>query len=197
MRTPDFDKNELLPAIIQDIQTRKVLMLGYMNAEAWKQTHDTRKVTFFSRSKNRLWTKGEESGNFLKFIEAKIDCDHDTILIFVQPEGPVCHTGTDTCWEERNTSSNFLEELSGIIRERSLQPSETSYTTKLFEAGIAKISQKVGEEAVETIIEAMKQDRAKLHEEAADLLYHLLVLLEASDTSLDEVVEVLRKRHKK
>ncbi len=172
-------------------------MLGYMNEEAFKQTLETKLVTFFSRSKNRLWVKGETSGNHLKFVEAKIDCDSDTILIYANPTGPVCHTGSDTCFDEINRSENFLNELVSIIKDRRKNPSESSYTTKLFNSGIAKIAQKVGEEATETVIEAMKPNKELLKEESADLLYHLLVLLEASDTSLQEVTEVLRKRHKK
>lgn len=197
MQQPDFNKHELIPAIIQDAKTRKVLMLGYMNNEAYCKTLDTQLVTFFSRSKNRLWTKGETSGNHLKLIEAKIDCDNDTILIYAEPQGPTCHTGSDTCWNEKNTSADFLNELQYIIRDRKLNPKENSYTTKLFNSEIAKIAQKVGEEATETVIEAMKQDKERLKEESADLLFHLLVLLEASDCSLDEVVDVLKKRHKK
>lgn len=197
MKQPDFNKQELIPAIIQDAKTRKVLMLGYMNKEAYQKTLDTSLVTFFSRSKNRLWTKGESSENFLKLIDCKIDCDNDTILIYAEPQGPTCHTGADTCWDEMNTSANFLDELQYIIRDRKLNPSEQSYTTKLFNSGIAKVAQKVGEEAVETVIEAMKPDKELLKQESADLLFHLLVLLEASDVSLDEVIDVLKKRHKK
>lgn len=197
MKQPDFNKQELIPAIIQDAKTRKVLMLGYMNKEAYQKTLDTSLVTFFSRSKNRLWTKGESSENFLKLIDYKIDCDNDTILIYAEPQGPTCHTGADTCWDEMNASANFLDELQYIIRDRKLNPSEQSYTTKLFNSGIAKVAQKVGEEAVETVIEAMKPDKELLKQESADLLFHLLVLLEASDVSLDEVIDVLKKRHKK
>ncbi len=197
MKQPDFNKQELIPAIIQDAKTRKVLMLGYMNKEAYQKTLDTSLVTFFSRSKNRLWTKGESSENFLKLIDFKIDCDNDTILIYVEPQGPTCHTGADTCWDEMNASANFLDELQYIIRDRKLNPSEQSYTTKLFNSGVAKVAQKVGEEAVETVIEAMKPDKELLKQESADLLFHLLVLLEASNVSLDEVIDVLKKRHKK
>jgi phosphoribosyl-ATP pyrophosphohydrolase/phosphoribosyl-AMP cyclohydrolase len=197
MQQPDFQKQELIPAIIQDAKTRKVLMLGYMNEAAYKQTLGTELVTFFSRSKNRLWTKGETSGNHLKLIESKVDCDNDTILIYAQPQGPTCHLGTDTCWNEKNISADFLNELQYVIRDRKLNPKENSYTTKLFNSEIAKIAQKVGEEATETVIEAMRKDKERLKEESADLLFHLLVLLEASDTSLDEVTEVLKKRHQK
>ena len=197
MKQPDFKKHGLIPAIIQDAKTRKVLMLGYMNEEAYQKTLNTSLVTFFSRSKNRLWTKGESSENYLKLIDYKIDCDNDTILIYAEPQGPTCHTGADTCWYEINTSDSFLDELQYIIRDRKLNPSENSYTTKLFNTGIAKIAQKVGEEAVETVIEAMKPDKELLKQESADLLFHLLVLLEASDVSLEEVVDVLKKRHKK
>lgn len=196
-RVPDFKKQILIPAIVQDAVTLKILMLGYMNEEAFRQTQETGWVTFFSRSKNRLWVKGETSGNHLKFVEAKIDCDNDTILIYAIPTGPVCHTGSDTCFDEINSSGNFLNELVSIIKDRKKNPSENSYTTKLFNSGIAKIAQKVGEEATETVIEAMKPNKELLKEESADLLYHLLVLLEASDTSLKEVEEVLNKRHKK
>jgi len=196
-RFPDFKKQKLIPAIIQDAVTLKVLMLGYMNEEALTQTQQTGLVTFFSRSKNRLWVKGETSGNHLKFVEAKIDCDNDTILIYANPTGPVCHTNADTCFDEINSSESFLQELVSIIKDRKQNPSEKSYTTKLFNSGIAKIAQKVGEEATETVIEAMKPNKELLKEESADLLFHLLVLLEAGDTSLNDVVEVLKKRHKK
>jgi phosphoribosyl-ATP pyrophosphohydrolase/phosphoribosyl-AMP cyclohydrolase len=197
MKQPDFGKQTLIPAIIQDAKTRKVLMLGYMNEEAYQKTLETNLITFFSRSKNRLWIKGETSGNHLNLIDYKVDCDNDTILMYAEPVGPTCHTGADTCWDETNTGAAFLEELQYIIRDRKLNPSEQSYTTKLFNSGIAKIAQKVGEEAVETVIEAMKPDRELLKQESADLLFHLLVLLEASDVSLDDVVDVLKKRHKK
>lgn len=197
MKQPDFGKQNLIPAIIQDAKTRVVLMLGYMNEDAYNKTLETNLITFFSRSKNRLWTKGETSGNHLKLIDYKVDCDNDTILMYAEPQGPTCHTGADTCWDEINTGAAFLEELQYIIRDRKLNPSEQSYTTKLFNLGIAKIAQKVGEEAVETVIEAMKPDKELLKQESADLLFHLLVLLEASDTSLDDVVDVLKKRHKK
>jgi len=197
MKQPDFGKQTLIPAIIQDAKTRKVLMLGYMNEEAYQKTLETNLITFFSRSKNRLWIKGETSGNHLKLVDYKVDCDNDTILMYAEPVGPTCHTGADTCWDETNTGAAFLEELQYIIRDRKLNPSEQSYTTKLFNSGIAKIAQKVGEEAVETVIEAMKPDRELLKQESADLLFHLLVLLEASDVSLDDVVDVLKKRHKK
>jgi phosphoribosyl-ATP pyrophosphohydrolase/phosphoribosyl-AMP cyclohydrolase len=197
MKQPDFGKQNLIPAIIQDAKTRKVLMLGYMNEEAYQKTLETNLITFFSRSKNRLWIKGETSGNHLNLIDYKVDCDNDTILMYAEPVGPTCHTGADTCWDETNTRAAFLEELQYIIRDRKLNPSEQSYTTKLFNSGIAKIAQKVGEEAVETVIEAMKPDRELLKQESADLLFHLLVLLEASDVSLDDVVDVLKKRHKK
>ena len=197
MKQPDFGKQTLIPAIIQDAKTRKVLMLGYMNEEAYYKTLETNLITFFSRSKNRLWIKGETSGNHLNLIDYKIDCDNDTILMYAEPVGPTCHTGADTCWDETNTGAAFLEELQYIIRDRKLNPSEQSYTTKLFNSGIAKIAQKVGEEAVEVVIEAMKPDKELLKQESADLLFHLLVLLEASDVSLDEVIDVLKKRHKK
>jgi phosphoribosyl-ATP pyrophosphohydrolase/phosphoribosyl-AMP cyclohydrolase len=195
MQQPDFDKYELIPAIVQDAQTRKVLMLGYMNHQAYQKTLETRLVTFYSRSKNRLWTKGETSGHYLKLMDIKTDCDNDTLLVYVLPDGPVCHTGNDTCWNEKNTSAYFLNELQYLIRDRKLNPKENSYTNRLFHAGISQIALKVGEEAIETIVEAMKKDKIRLIEESADLLYHLLVLLEASDCSLDDVTDVLKKRH--
>jgi len=194
-----FDKypDALVPAIVQDSRSRKVLMLGYVSREAWQKTIETGKVTFFSRSKQRLWTKGETSGNYLYLREARLDCDADALLLLVEPVGPVCHTGEDTCFFENNHPEGFLflQELAQLIHERKVMPKEGAYTSHLFEKGISKIAQKVGEEAVETVIEAMKKDLPRLHEEAADLMYHLLVLLEACDTSFDAVAEVLRQRH--
>lgn len=195
--TIDFNKmNGLVPCIIQDAQSRRVLMLGFMNEDAYQKTMKEKRVTFYSRSKQRLWTKGETSGNFLQVVDIKHDCDNDTLLIMANPTGPVCHTGADTCFDEGN-SSWTLESLESIIQDRKRNPSEGSYTTKLFNAGINKIAQKVGEEAVETVIEA-KDDNAELFlNESADLLYHLLVLLAAKGFSLEDVKQVLRQRHQK
>jgi len=197
MKTIDFDKqNGLVPAIIQDAETQKVLMLGYMNREAYEKTEAEGIVTFFSRSKNRLWTKGETSGNFLHVRQMHIDCDQDTVLIKVQPAGPVCHTGADTCFDEVNQGKAlFLNYLQAIIRQRKTEAPKSSYTAKLFAKGINKIAQKVGEEAVEVVIEA-KDDNAELFRgEAADLLFHFLILLEAKNTDLDQIVGVLQQRH--
>lgn len=196
---PDFNKDSsgLLPAIIQDAQTGKVLMLGFMNAESFAKTKETGKVTFFSRSKNRLWTKGEESGNFLEVVEIKLDCDSDTFLIKANPLGPVCHTGSDTCWNEKNEDDfSFLHHLEKIIVDRKANPKEGSYTNKLFEKGLNKIAQKVGEEAVEVVIEAKDSNSALFKNESADLLYHLLVLFAEKNISLNDVLQVLKERHK-
>jgi phosphoribosyl-ATP pyrophosphohydrolase/phosphoribosyl-AMP cyclohydrolase len=193
----DFNKNNgLVPAIIQDDTTNKVLMLGYMNQEALEKTLKDGIVTFFSRSKKRLWVKGETSENYLKLVSIKTDCDKDTLLVKVNPTGPVCHTGTDTCWDEENKSDQvlFLKELEKVIQERKENPTEQSYTATLFEKGLKKISQKLGEEAVELIIEANDNKNDLFLEEAADLLYHYLVLLSAKDFSLNDVVEVLNNR---
>src|SRR5450432_3035463 len=187
----------LVPAIIQDDITGKVLMLGFMNEEALAKTEELQKVTFFSRSKNRLWTKGEKSGNFLLLKEIKADCDNDTLLIKVNPVGPVCHTGADTCWNEKNTQDNFLFHLEEIIKERKNNPSEKSYTSSLFEKGINKIAQKVGEEAVELIIEAKDNNDELFTNEAADLLFHYLVLLKAKGFSLEDIIKILQQRHSK
>lgn len=194
----DFKKfdNGLAPAVIQDYKTGKVLMLGYMNEEALAKTQKEQRVTFFSRSKNRLWTKGEESGNFLYVKEILADCDNDAILIKAKPHGPVCHTGSDTCWNEKNESNDFLSHLESIIQKRKNEPSEKSYTTSLFKAGINKVAQKVGEEATELIIEAKDNNDELFLNEAADLLFHYLVLLAAKDKSLDDVISVLKQRHK-
>ncbi|MBL0201976.1 MAG: bifunctional phosphoribosyl-AMP cyclohydrolase/phosphoribosyl-ATP diphosphatase HisIE [Chitinophagaceae bacterium] len=187
--------NGLVPAVIQDAETEKVLMLGFMNEAALNKTNELQQVTFFSRSKNRLWTKGEESGNYLFVKEIKVDCDQDTLLIKVNPAGPVCHTGADTCWNEKNVSDNFLEKLENIIAERKNNPDEKSYTSSLFEKGINKIAQKVGEEAVELIIEA-KDDQVDLFKgEAADLLFHYLILLQAKGFKLNDIIKVLESRH--
>ncbi|WNJ18729.1 bifunctional phosphoribosyl-AMP cyclohydrolase/phosphoribosyl-ATP diphosphatase HisIE [Pontibacter sp. G13] len=194
----NFEKTGgLIPAIIQDEQTGKVLMLGYMNEEAIAKTQETGKVTFFSRTKNRLWTKGETSGNFLMLKSMVADCDRDTLLVKADPVGPACHTGADTCFNEENTKGvSFLNQLGSVIKGRRENPSESSYTSKLFARGINKVAQKVGEEAVEVVIEAKDDNRNLFLNEAADLLFHLMVLLEAKDASLPEVVEVLEARHK-
>lgn len=196
---PDFSKSSdgLIPAIIQDSRTRKVLMLGYMNAEAFQKTTAEKRVTFFSRSKKRLWTKGEESGNFLAVDSILLDCDKDTLLIYATPAGPVCHTGSDTCWNEQNSGGDFLRKLETIIQERKRSLSDTSYTASLFKKGINKVAQKVGEEAVELVIEAKDNNADLFKGEAADLLYHYLVLLAAKDFTLDEIVALLEQRHAK
>lgn len=195
---PNFNKsdNGLIPVIIQDNITNIVLMLGYMNEEAFEKTQKEKRVTFFSRSKNRLWTKGEESKNYLDVNSILIDCDEDTILIKATPTGPVCHTGDDTCFKEKNNSKNFLFELESIIAERKNNPSDTSYTSSLFKKGINKIAQKVGEEAVEVVIEAKDNNKDLFVNEAADLLYHYLILLQAKDSSLKEIIAVLEERNK-
>lgn len=192
----DFNKSDgLVPAIIQDAHTNKVLMLGYMNKEALEKTLAEKKVTFFSRSKNRLWTKGESSKNYLHLIDIQLDCDKDALLIKARPDGPTCHTGSDTCWNEKNEGDAFLYHLEKVIQNRKAKPSSESYTSKLFNKGINKVAQKVGEEAVELVIEA-KDDNAELFlGEAADLMYHYLVLLAAKDFTLQDVLAILRKRH--
>jgi len=195
----DFSKHpdQLIPAIVQDVATKNVLMLGYMNQEALDQTQRSQKVTFFSRSKNRLWTKGETSENFLLVKEIKVDCDHDTLLVKAMPQGPTCHTGSDTCWNEANTNSyGFLSTLEAIISERQKNTdNENSYVASLFKKGINKIAQKVGEEAVETVIEAKDSNEDLFKAEAADLLFHYLILLKAKGLDLDAIVEVLKGRH--
>lgn len=194
----DFGKlNGLVPAVIQDNSTRKVLMLGFMNSESLQKTAETGKVTFFSRTKNRLWTKGEESGNFLNVVSILIDCDNDTLLIKANPVGPVCHTGADTCFFEANKDSGvaFLEHLQDFIDQRKIEMPEGSYTTSLFKEGTPKIAQKVGEEAVETIIGAMKNDDENFIYEAADLIYHLIVLLSHKGYRMENVAAELKKRH--
>ncbi|HVX49321.1 MAG TPA: bifunctional phosphoribosyl-AMP cyclohydrolase/phosphoribosyl-ATP diphosphatase HisIE [Chitinophagaceae bacterium] len=195
----DFAKyaDGLVPAIVQDYDTQKVLMLGFMNKEAFVKTGETGKVTFYSRSKKRLWTKGEESGNFLMVKSVAVDCDNDTLLIKVHPLGPVCHTGADTCWSERNHKEDFLYYLEDIIKLRKQAPPEESYVAKLFGKGINKIAQKVGEEAVELVIEAKDDNEALFMNEAADLLFHYLVLLNAKGFKLQDIVDVLKKRHSK
>ena len=194
----DFEKyaDALVPAIVQDAETHKVLMLGFMNAESFAKTQKTGKVTFFSRSRAALWTKGETSGNFLEVREILIDCDADTILIKATPAGAVCHTGAETCFNEQNEATDFLFELEKIIRDRKQNPSEDSYTSKLFVKGLNKIAQKVGEEAVELVIEA-KDDNAEFFKaEAADLLYHMLVLFAEKNIALSDVLEALRQRRR-
>jgi phosphoribosyl-AMP cyclohydrolase / phosphoribosyl-ATP pyrophosphohydrolase len=195
----DFSKYKdgLAPAIVQDATTNKVLMLGFMNAEALEKTQKEKRATFFSRSKNRLWTKGEESGNFLIVNEILIDCDKDTILIKANPAGPVCHTGADTCFNEKNTSNDFLFELEKIISDRKNNPSQKSYTSDLFAKGINKVAQKVGEEATELVIEAKDDNKELFLDEAADLLFHYLILLKAKNFGLQDVISVLKKRHTK
>jgi phosphoribosyl-ATP pyrophosphohydrolase/phosphoribosyl-AMP cyclohydrolase len=188
----------LIPAIIQDSETKNVLMLGYMNEESLQKTIETQKVTFFSRSKQRLWTKGEESGNFLNLISIKNDCDGDTLLIQAKPVGPTCHTGADTCWQEPNDASyGFISQLENTIKtRRENADSEKSYVASLFEKGINKIAQKVGEEAVEVVIEAKDANDDLFLSESADLLFHYLILLQAKGYQLNDVVEVLKKRQK-
>ena len=199
--TIDFEKGGgLVPAIVQDAVTRKVLMLGYMNEEAYRLTLDRGLVTFFSRSRNRIWTKGETSGNFLQLREMLADCDGDTLLVKAIPSGPVCHTGADTCFGEENepseiSSPEFLFYLESVIRDRRSNPVEGSYTNHLFSRGLNKIAQKVGEEAVELVIEAKDDDKSLFLGEAADLMYHFLVLLAQKDYTLSEVIDVLKARH--
>lgn len=196
----DFTKNTdgLVPAIVQDNETKSVLMLGYMNQEALNKTLETNKVTFFSRTKNRLWTKGEESGNFLELVSLKKDCDNDTLLIKVKPIGPTCHTGSDTCWQEANNQEfGFLSKLENTIKERKENAnSENSYVASLFAKGINKIVQKVGEEAVEVVIEAKDSNNDLFLNESADLLFHYLILLQAKGFQLNDVVKVLQSREK-
>ena len=196
--TIDFQKsNGLVPAIIQDDQTSKVLMLGYMNEEAFAKTLETGQVTFFSRTKNRLWTKGEESGNFLNVVSIAVDCDNDTLLIKVNPVGPVCHTGAATCWnEENNGGIGFLKYLQDFIGLRYKEMPEGSYTTSLFQKGVNSMAQKVGEEAVETVIEATNGTEEGFIYEASDLIYHLIVLLTSKGYNLDTLGNELKKRHK-
>ena len=199
MMKPDFSKNpdQLIPAIIQDAITQKVLMLGYMNAESFEATQKLQKVTFFSRSKQRLWTKGEESGHVLSLIDMAVDCDLDALLIQAKPKGPTCHKGDDTCWGESNTPHyGFLSVLEEVIADRKNNPSDKSYVASLFAKGINKIAQKVGEEAVETVIEAKDTNSDLFLNESADLLFHLMILLQAKGQSLKDVVRVLEERHK-
>jgi phosphoribosyl-ATP pyrophosphohydrolase/phosphoribosyl-AMP cyclohydrolase len=194
---PDFSKG-LIPAIIQDAKTRKVLMLGYMNEEAYAKTLAEKRVTFFSRSKNRLWTKGETSENYLDVVDVAVDCDQDTILIQANPAGPTCHTGSDTCFNESNTdNAAWLDHLKHIIRSRKNASADTSYTASLFQKGTHKVAQKVGEEAVELVIEALMKNDELFKGEAADLIFHLLVLLEDRGIGLEEIVKTLQERHQK
>lgn len=194
----DFEKcGGLVPAIIQDAKTKNVLMLGYMNQEAYDKTVETKKVTFWSRSRNCLWTKGETSGNFLNLVGIKIDCDNDTLLVQAIPDGPTCHKGTDTCWGEANEQNPllFLTELQDFINRRHEEMPEGSYTTKLFKDGVNRMAQKVGEEALETVIEATNGSNEKLVYEASDMLYHLIVLLTSKGIRIEDVAAELAKRH--
>ena len=196
----DFNKNTdgLVPAIIQDATSKNVLMLGFMNQEALEITQNTKKVTFFSRTKNRLWTKGEESGNFLNLVDLKLDCDNDTLLIFVKPAGPTCHTGSDTCWNDSNkVSYGFISTLENIISNRiEHADASRSYVASLFNKGINKVAQKVGEEAVELVIEAKDNNDNLFLNESADLLFHYLLLLQTKGFKLNDVVEILKAREK-
>ena len=195
----DFDKNKngLIPAIIQDSETNVVLMLGYMNQESYDKTLLSNKVTFFSRTKNRLWTKGEESGHFLNLVSIKNDCDNDTLLVKVKPSGPVCHKGSDTCWDEKNVATfGFLSELENTIESRKSSYSEESYVASLFKKGINKIAQKVGEEAIEVVIEAKDNNDNLFLNESADLLFHYLILLQAKNYKLNDVIRILESRQK-
>lgn len=197
--TINFSKhpNGLVPAIVQDASTKRVLMLGYMNQEAVNATQEKQQVTFYSRSKKRLWTKGEESGHFLQLVDMAVDCDQDTLLIQANPVGPSCHTGDDTCWGEDNTSSyGFLTALEEVIADRKNNPSDKSYVASLFAKGMNKIAQKVGEEAVETVIEAKDENSDLFLNESADLLFHLMILLQAKGHRLDDVVQILEERQK-
>ena len=194
----DFKKmNGLVPAIIQDYKTKNVLMLGFMNEESYNKTIETKKVTFWSRARNCLWTKGETSGNFLNLVSIKVDCDNDTLLVEVIPNGPTCHKGTDTCWGEENKYNPilFLSELQDFITKRHQEMPEGSYTTALFNKGVKRIAQKVGEESLETVIEAVSGTDEKLIYEASDILYHLIVLLEAKGLRIEDVAAELLKRH--
>ncbi|MDQ6815220.1 MAG: bifunctional phosphoribosyl-AMP cyclohydrolase/phosphoribosyl-ATP diphosphatase HisIE [Bacteroidota bacterium] len=195
----DFSKysDGLVPVIVQDNETNKVLMLGFMNDEAIAKTNETGKVTFFSRSKQRLWTKGEESGNFLFLKSLFVDCDNDTVLIKAEPVGPVCHTGADTCFNEINQADNFLPFLEKVIEQRKSLTPEKSYVASLFKKGINKIAQKVGEEAVEMVIEAKDENEQLFLDESADLLFHYLILLNAKGYKLQDVIQILQKRHSK
>ena len=203
MDTINFNKNGdgLVPAIIQDDLTKNVLMLGYMNEEAFQKTRDTKKVTFYSRTKKRLWTKGEESGNFLHLVDMQLDCDQDTLLVSVHPNGPTCHKGSDTCWGQSNSQQfGFISQLEEVISGRKMEAQKDeeskSYVVSLFKKGINKIAQKVGEEAVEVVIEAKDEDDNLFLNESADLLFHYLILLQAKGFFVNDVVEILKGRHK-
>ncbi len=197
MKQADFSKG-LLPAIVQDVLTGQVLMLGYMNEASYQKTIETNQVTFFSRSRNELWTKGETSGNYLHLKDIKVDCDNDTLLIKAEPKGPTCHEGTDTCWSEENKEDfGFLHFLEDLIQDRKANPVEGSYTNHLFNKGLNKIAQKVGEEAVEIVIEAKDNNDDLFKGEAADLLFHFLILLVEKNIPLNDVIDVLKKRHQK
>lgn len=194
----DFEKcGGLVPAIIQDAQTKNVLMMGYMNPEAYQKTLETGKVTFWSRSRQCLWTKGDTSGNFLWLVNIKVDCDKDTLLVTAHPEGPTCHTGTDTCWGEKNERNPllFLSELQDFIEKRHREMPEGSYTTSLFKKGVNRMAQKVGEEALETVIEATNGSDEKMVYEAADMLYHLVVLLTSKGLRIEDIAKELATRH--
>ena len=194
----NFHKNPngLVPAIIQDHLTNQVLMLGFMNQESFNITQETKKVCFFSRTKNALWTKGETSGNYLLVQKILLDCDNDSLLIKVKPLGPTCHTGADTCWNEKNISIDFLYQLQQVIADRKINPIENSYINSLYNKGINKIAQKLGEEAVELVIEALGNDKNLFLNESADLLFHFLILLEEKNVHLQEVIQILKNRHK-
>ena len=197
--TIDFEKcGGLVPAIVQDAVTKNVLMLGYMNAEAYAKTQETGRVTFFSRSRQKLWTKGEESGNYLELVSIKCDCDNDTLLVQAHPHGPTCHTGTDTCWGEENSQNPllFLTELQDFIEKRHEEMPEGSYTTSLFKDGINRMARKVGEEALEAVIEAVNGTNERLVYEGSDMLYHLIVLLTEKGLRIEDLAEELLKRHK-
>ena len=199
MMNIDFSKlNGLIPAVIQDADTKNVLMVGFMNEEAYQKTIETKKVTFFSRTRQRLWTKGEESGHFLHLVDIKNDCDNDTLLVKVHPEGPTCHTGTDTCWGEKNEHNPllFLSELQDFIEKRHEEMPEGSYTTSLFRDGLNRMAEKVGEEALEAVIEAVNGTNDRLIYEASDMFYHLIVLLTAKGLRIEDVVSELESRHK-
>lgn len=194
----DFEKmNGLVPAIVQDAVTKNVLMLGFMNEEAYRKTLELKRVTFFSRTKNRLWTKGEESGNFLHLVDIKVDCDNDTLLILANPQGPTCHKGTDTCWGEKNDRNPllFLSELQDFIEKRYQEMPEGSYTTSLFKDGINRMAQKVGEEALEAVIEACNGTNERLIYEGSDLFYHLIVLLTYKGLRIEDLARELQERH--
>jgi phosphoribosyl-ATP pyrophosphohydrolase/phosphoribosyl-AMP cyclohydrolase len=192
----DFSKlNGLVPAVIVDKESNQILMLGFMNEESFDITLSTKRVTFFSRTKNRLWTKGETSGNYLNLVDIVIDCDNDSLLVYVIPEGPVCHTGAFSCFSIENTNISFLNKLNELIKERKRDLPENSYTTRLFKEGADRIIQKVGEEAIETVIAAKNHDKVEIVNEVSDLIYHLLVMLVDQEVELDEIIDKLVKRH--